>query len=162
MTQEQIRAIIQLLPTVEEKRHLNTYLSRKQADIRALCECEKFMVAMLNVRHAKRKLNALLFMQKFLTAIEELRNGEFFWSRIDQQKCSDSPTPFALRFFALFFSTLQPQTPTWSSWRVRRSHPLLDSRRFSVLYSALETVSTPLALARKQVLEQSHWTLFSC
>lgn len=80
MTPEQIRAIIQLLPTTEEKRQLNTYLSRKHTTIGALCECEKFMVAMLKVRHAKRKLDALLFIKKFSTTIEELLNGELFWS----------------------------------------------------------------------------------
>jgi hypothetical protein len=40
-----------------------------------LCECEKFMVAIMAVKHAKRKLNAILYMQKFASSIEELRRG---------------------------------------------------------------------------------------
>lgn len=74
LTQEQIRGIIQYLPTSEEKAALRGYLDG--ATIDSLCECEKFMVAIMAVKHAKRKLNAILFIQKFDSSLAELQRGK--------------------------------------------------------------------------------------
>ena len=77
LTQEQIRGIIQYLPTSEEKTALRSYLDGDISTVDDLCECEKFMVAIMTVKHAKRKLNAILYMQKFASSLEELRRGKF-------------------------------------------------------------------------------------
>ena len=76
-TQEQVRGILQYLPTSEEKTALRNYLDLGGShDVDSLCESEKFMVAMMTVKHAKRKLNAILYMQKFASSLEELRRGK--------------------------------------------------------------------------------------
>ena len=50
-----------------------------------LCECEKFMVAMTGIEHAKRKLSAIQFMQSFGTCLEDLRRD----ARIVQKACDE-------------------------------------------------------------------------
>ena len=77
MTTEQIRGIIRFVPTQEEKKALTLYIQSPVSSITSLCECEKFMIAMLNVHHAKRKLQALLFMQGFPASLEEIRRGKY-------------------------------------------------------------------------------------
>jgi hypothetical protein len=77
MTPEQIRGIIHFVPTKEEVQALQNFFERSACSVASLCECEKFMVAMINVPQAKRKLKAMLFMKSFASNIEELRNGRF-------------------------------------------------------------------------------------
>lgn len=45
-----------------------------------LCECEKFMVSMMTVKHAKRKVQALLFKMQFMSCLESIAEGETSWS----------------------------------------------------------------------------------
>ena len=42
-----------------------------------LCECEKFMVAMMTVKQSKRKIRALLFKLQFRGCIHDLAHGEY-------------------------------------------------------------------------------------
>jgi Formin Homology 2 Domain len=77
MTPEQIRGIIRFVPTDEETTALTSYLRNSGSSISALSECEKFMVSMISCQHAKRKLQALLFMQGFNSNLEEIRKGTF-------------------------------------------------------------------------------------
>jgi restriction endonuclease Mrr len=78
LSQEQIRGVLQYLPTSEEKTALQTYLRNEgDSNVDGLCECEKFMVAIMAVKHAKQKLNAILYIQKFTSSLEELRRGEW-------------------------------------------------------------------------------------
>ena len=76
LTQEQIRGLLQYLLTSEEKSALRKYLDEKSGDIENLCECEKFMVAIMTVKHVKRKLDSILYIQKFASSLEELRRGK--------------------------------------------------------------------------------------
>jgi hypothetical protein len=76
LTQEQIRGLLQYLPTSEERSALRKYLDETSGDIENLCECEKFMVAIMIVKHVKRKLDSILYMQKFASSVEELRRGK--------------------------------------------------------------------------------------
>ena len=86
LTQEQIRGILGYLPTSEEKTALRSYLDAGGSnDVDSLCECEKFMVAIMTVKHAKRKLNALLYIQKFASSLEELRRD----ARLVQKACDE-------------------------------------------------------------------------
>ena len=41
-----------------------------------LCECEKFMVAMMTIKQSKRKIRALLFKLQFRGCIHDLAHGE--------------------------------------------------------------------------------------
>jgi hypothetical protein len=41
-----------------------------------LCECEQFMVAIMTVKHAKRKVRALLFKLQFEGCLDSLEQGE--------------------------------------------------------------------------------------
>ena len=43
-----------------------------------LCECEKFMVSMMTVKHAKRKVNALLFKLQFISCLQSIAEGRNF------------------------------------------------------------------------------------
>jgi len=77
MTPEQIKGILRFVPTDEERTALASYLCNSGSSLSALCECEKFMVSMMSVQHAKHKLQALLFMQGFHSNLEEIRKGKF-------------------------------------------------------------------------------------
>ena len=89
MTQEQVNGILRFIPTSDEKRSLHHYLVDGHGSLASLCECEKFMVAVSKVKHAKRKLNAILFMQNFASSLEELRNGASLESEVIHPPCSD-------------------------------------------------------------------------
>lgn len=41
-----------------------------------LCECEKFMVSMMTVKHAKRKVSALLFKLQFISCLQSIAEGK--------------------------------------------------------------------------------------
>jgi len=76
MTTEQVQGIVEYLPTDEEKKKLEAHMLEGGLDAATkfdmLCECEKFMVAMMTVKHAKRKIRALLFKLQFETCIKAL------------------------------------------------------------------------------------------
>lgn len=76
MTGEQIEHVIEYLPTTEERRALEAYMLEGGQDAAekfdGLCECEKFMVSMMTVKHAKRKVRALLFKLQFESCLESL------------------------------------------------------------------------------------------
>jgi hypothetical protein len=80
MTAEQIEHIIEFLPTKEERRALEAYMLEGGQDAAekfdGLCECEKFMVSMMTVKHAKRKVRALLFKLQFESCLEALYSGK--------------------------------------------------------------------------------------
>ena len=69
LSAEQIENIIEYLPSKEERRALESYMLEGGQDaaekFEGLCECEKFMVSMMTVKHAKRKVRALLFKLQF-------------------------------------------------------------------------------------------------
>ena len=79
MTAEQIEHIIEYLPTRDERRALEGYMLEGGQDAAekfdGLCECEKFMVSMMTVKHAKRKVRALLFKLQFESCLEALYQG---------------------------------------------------------------------------------------
>ncbi|CAB9521758.1 Disheveled-associated activator of morphogenesis 1 [Seminavis robusta] len=76
MTAEQIEHIIEYLPSREERKALEAYMLEGGQDAAekfdGLCECEKFMVSMMTVKHAKRKVRALLFKLQFESCLEAL------------------------------------------------------------------------------------------
>lgn len=80
MTAEQMEHIIEYLPTKEERKALEAYMLEGDQDAAekfdGLCECEKFMVAMMTVKHAKRKVRALLFKLQFESCLESLEHGK--------------------------------------------------------------------------------------
>lgn len=80
MTAEQIEHIIEYLPTREERKALEAYMLEGGQDAAekfdGLCECEKFMVSMMTVKHAKRKVRALLFKLQFESCLEALYQGK--------------------------------------------------------------------------------------
>lgn len=73
--------IVEFLPTAEERKDLEKYMLEGGQDAAEkfdmLCECEKFMVAMMTVKHAKRKVRALLFKLQFQSCLGSLETGEF-------------------------------------------------------------------------------------
>jgi Formin Homology 2 Domain len=77
LSAEQIENIIEYLPTKEERRALEAYMLEGGQDAAekfdCLCECEKFMVSMMTVKHAKRKLSALLFKLQFETCLQDIQ-----------------------------------------------------------------------------------------
>jgi len=80
MNQQQLTGIMEYLPSPQEKRLLKSYLNESNnldECINELCECEKFMVSMLTVSHAKRKVRALIFKLQFMKSIDEVLNGEY-------------------------------------------------------------------------------------
>jgi hypothetical protein len=79
LSAEQMQNIIEYLPTSEERRALEAYMLEGGQDAAekfdGLCECEKFMVSMMTVKHAKRKVRALLFKLQFDSCIGALEKG---------------------------------------------------------------------------------------
>ncbi len=76
LTPQQLQSIVEYLPTAEESSALKQYVEVRGRDIIAdMCECEKFMFAMLNVRQAKNKIRCLLFKQQFPSSFEQLQKG---------------------------------------------------------------------------------------
>jgi len=73
---EQMQNVTEYLPTSEERKALEEYMLSGGVDaaekFHGLCECEKFMVAMMTVKHAKRKVRALLFKTQFQSCLESL------------------------------------------------------------------------------------------
>lgn len=76
LTAEQIEHIIEYLPTRDERKALENYMLEGGQDAAekfdGLCECEKFMVSMMTVKHANRKVRALLFKLQFQTCLEDI------------------------------------------------------------------------------------------
>ena len=76
LTAGQIENVIEYLPTKEERDELEKYMLEGEQDAAekfdGLCECEKFMVSMMTVKHAKRKIRALLFKLQFMTCMESI------------------------------------------------------------------------------------------
>ena len=83
MTANQAQGIIEYMPTLSERESLRDYMKAsgnggESADVKfeRLCECEKFMVAMMTVKQSRRKLKALLFKLQFRGCIHELAHGK--------------------------------------------------------------------------------------
>jgi len=76
LSAEQIENIIEYLPTKEEREALEKYMleggQNAAEKFDGLCECEKFMVSMMTVKHAKRKIRALLFKLQFMSCMESI------------------------------------------------------------------------------------------
>lgn len=76
LSTEQMQNIIEYLPTSDERKALEAYMLSGGIDAAekfdGLCECEKFMVAMMTVKHAKRKVRALLFKLQFQSCLDSL------------------------------------------------------------------------------------------
>lgn len=76
LTAAQIENVIEYLPTKEERKALEAYMLEGGQDaaekFEGLCECEKFMVSMMTVKHAKRKVSALLFKLQFESCIQDI------------------------------------------------------------------------------------------
>jgi hypothetical protein len=76
LSAEQMQNIIEYLPTSDERKALEAYMLSGGIDAAekfdGLCECEKFMVAMMTVKHAKRKVRALLFKLQFQSCLDSL------------------------------------------------------------------------------------------
>jgi len=81
MSANQAQGIIEYMPTSEERKMLRDYMKGNNGDSAAkfetLCECEKFMVAMMTVKQSKRKLRALLFKLQFRGCIHDLAHDVF-------------------------------------------------------------------------------------
>lgn len=73
------------LPTKDERTKLRSYLMQPGSSTTLLCECEKFMVAMISVEHATRKLSAIQFMQGFTNCLEDLRRD----TRLIHRACDE-------------------------------------------------------------------------
>ena len=76
MNIEQRQGILEYIPTKEEKQSLRKYMTSSEKDsadaFDELCECEKFMVAMMTVKHSKEKVRALLFKLQFRQCVADL------------------------------------------------------------------------------------------
>lgn len=76
MSLEQMKGILEYIPNKEEKIALRKYMTSSNKDsadaFDDLCEREKFMVAMMTVKHSKEKVRALLFKFQFKQCIDEL------------------------------------------------------------------------------------------
>jgi len=87
MTANQAQGIIEYMPTLAERKSLRDYMKAttstngdandSAAKFERLCECEKFMVAMMTVTQSKRKIRALLFKLQFRGCIHDLAHDVF-------------------------------------------------------------------------------------
>jgi len=78
MDENEVRAHMQLLPTKDEVKSIEAYLSKskteeeKEEAISKLGECEKYMIAMMGVQEAAKKFQCLLYRAQFDTRVEEI------------------------------------------------------------------------------------------
>lgn len=81
MTANQVQGIIEYMPTQTERKSLRAYMKTGQGDseekFEKLCECEKFMIAMISVKQSRMKLRALLFKLQFRGCIQDLAHDVF-------------------------------------------------------------------------------------
>jgi len=82
MTANQAQGIIEYMPTLPERKSLRDYMKASKngesvQKFERLCECEKFMVAMMTVKQSKRKIRALLFKLQFRGCIHDLAHDVF-------------------------------------------------------------------------------------
>lgn len=62
---------MEYIPNSEERKALNQFMESGQ-DIGILCECEKFMVSIMNVKEAKKKMKAMLFKLHFPVMVNDV------------------------------------------------------------------------------------------
>ena len=78
MSIEQVQGILEYIPTKQEKQSLRKYMTSSDKDsadaFDDLCECEKFMVAMMTVKHSREKVRALLFKLQFRQCVSDLES----------------------------------------------------------------------------------------
>jgi hypothetical protein len=78
MSIEQVQGILEYIPTKDEKQSLRKYMTSSDKDsadpFDELCECEKFMVAMMTVKHSREKVRALLFKLQFRQCVSDLES----------------------------------------------------------------------------------------
>lgn len=81
MTANQVQGIIEYMPTPTERKSLRAYMKSGDGDseekFEKLCECEKFMIAMISVKQSRMKLRALLFKLQFRGCIQDLAHDVF-------------------------------------------------------------------------------------
>jgi len=83
MTANQAHGIIEYMPTHAERKSLRDHMKNSKdgeeaaKSIERMCECDKFMVAMMTVKQSKRKIRALLFKLQFRGCIHDLARGEY-------------------------------------------------------------------------------------
>lgn len=75
MTADQVENIIHFLPTPKESKSLQEYMAMNSTD--GLCECERFMVAMMTVKQPELKMRALLFKLQFPERRGDLSDREY-------------------------------------------------------------------------------------
>lgn len=89
MSAEQIQGLIEYIPSKDEKQALRKYMTSSGKDsailFESLCECEKFMVAMMTVKHSKEKIRAMLFKLQFQQCVADLGKETL----IVQQSCDE-------------------------------------------------------------------------
>ena len=65
MTIEQMQNIIEFIPTLKKKKSSHKYITTSGDNpaeaFKQLCECEKFIVAMMLVKNCKVKIRTLIF-----------------------------------------------------------------------------------------------------
>ena len=97
MTLEQTQGIVEYIPNKEEKIALRKYMTSSGKDsadaFDELCECEKFMVAMMTVKHSKEKVRAILFKLQFKQCVEELGQDV----RLIERSCDELRNSVRLR-----------------------------------------------------------------
>ena len=70
---------MEYIPTTDEILALQRYTHSLQSiEHDQLCECEKFMVSMIPVADAKKKMQYMLFKLTFPPSINELQTGKYF------------------------------------------------------------------------------------
>ncbi|GKY93425.1 hypothetical protein MPSEU_000310000 [Mayamaea pseudoterrestris] len=121
LTAEQIEHIIEYLPSKEERKALEAYMLEGGQDAAEkfdrLCECEKFMVSMMTVKHAKRKVRALLFKLQFRTCLEDIYNDTV----IVESACDELNNSVRLRQLFGIILTFGNRLNTVGSGKQRRA-----------------------------------------
>jgi len=62
---------MEYIPSSEERKSLQRFVTNGN-DIGLLCECEKFMIAIMTVQEAKKKMEAMLFKLHYPVTVNEL------------------------------------------------------------------------------------------
>ena len=96
----QLKALKEFLPSQDEKTGLQLYLDKacsseesKKLAIESLCECEKYMLAMIRVNGAADKFDCLIFESQFATRVRDISESVNLLTRATEEVRTSSRLP---------------------------------------------------------------------
>jgi hypothetical protein len=96
----QLKALKEFLPSQDEKTGLQSYMDRsssteemKKSAFESLCECEKYMLAMLRIEGAVDKFDCLIFESQFAARVRDIAESVDLLTKASEEVRTSSKLP---------------------------------------------------------------------